>query len=497
MERSYITKLSLIFCLAVLWFPSYATAWSVVNTEDGMPLMGIMSISSHERGFVVSTADDIYFSGDGKNFTRLSGQGTLYRITATHVDQEHIYAASARGIMVYDGKTWREFSRLRGVTGLSGTGVSGSLFAWDQRRVYIIEDGSYESITPGTRGNVVGAVFWGDEIYSLWEDSLRSVGEGFSRGRILSGPGGESAITEGDEEDYDDAVERYVSVSAGKGSMAVASGRAVYLRNERNWENVPLIGLSGEIAEVVITPNEELLALTSRGVFVYRRVERSWDRITPLMRDLDIFRARSFGDNIDILAAGRNRLFFCRAVSKNNSSSFQASPETHHVHPRQAPPIRMVQEMAIEHAEVSPEKVASWRESAATQALLPRLSLRFRCTDSDNSRIYTSATTNYIIQGPRRIGYDYTVGLDWDFSQLIWNRDQTTIDTRSRLTVKLRMEVLEEVNRLYYERERLVERIKSTGPEDAPETGMMELKLRELEAHLDGFTGGGFSENML
>ena len=63
---------------------------------------------------------------------------------------------------------------------------------------------------------------------------------------------------------------------------------------------------------------------------------------------------------------------------------------------------------------------------------------------------------------------------------------------KARNTIELRDQVLERVNRLYFERLRVRTRLGALGP-DAPERGELEIRASELAAQLDAWTGGLFS----
>jgi len=88
------------------------------------------------------------------------------------------------------------------------------------------------------------------------------------------------------------------------------------------------------------------------------------------------------------------------------------------------------------------------------------------------------------------------LSLKWDVGDLIFNGDQTSIDVRSRLMVQLRDDILNEVTRLYFELKRL--RLELTGADILEGNSRIEKELRaqELEASIDGLTGGFFSRSL-
>jgi hypothetical protein len=81
----------------------------------------------------------------------------------------------------------------------------------------------------------------------------------------------------------------------------------------------------------------------------------------------------------------------------------------------------------------------------------------------------------------------------WNLSDLIWSEQQRLIDSQVRLMVELRNDILDEVNKLFFERRRLKWEIFS-GALDSKKRTEKELKLQELSASLDSLTGGLFSQ---
>jgi hypothetical protein len=158
------------------------------------------------------------------------------------------------------------------------------------------------------------------------------------------------------------------------------------------------------------------------------------------------------------------------------------------------PTIEQVQQMAIHYAEVEPEKIQRWRRQAAVQALLPTFSVSLNPSLTDYRHWDSGTNPDSLLKGERDV--DWNTSVSWDLAELIWNDDQTSIDTRSKLMVQLRDDILDEVTRSYFERRRLQLEL-LTDPSADPKTQLeKELRLQELTAILDGLTGGWFSNRI-
>ncbi|MGB2705644.1 MAG: hypothetical protein WBC74_02140 [Candidatus Omnitrophota bacterium] len=74
------------------------------------------------------------------------------------------------------------------------------------------------------------------------------------------------------------------------------------------------------------------------------------------------------------------------------------------------------------------------------------------------------------------------------------SNSQTTIDIRSKLMVQLRDDIVDEVNRSYFERRRVQIELLTDPPSALPEILKKRLRIQELTATLDGLTGSRFSK---
>jgi ligand-binding sensor domain-containing protein len=145
------------------------------------------------------------------------------------------------------------------------------------------------------------------------------------------------------------------------------------------------------------------------------------------------------------------------------------------------PSIEEVQQMGIRYNEVHPDKIKKWRNQLKVRALFPTINWSYDKT------IYGTAAGQFAT-GPR----DWGLTFGWDLGNFVWNSYEDDVDTRSRLNTQLRLDILDEINRVYFERLR-TKRDMLTANLNEEELFQKQLRLKELTAILDGYTGGYFT----
>jgi len=92
------------------------------------------------------------------------------------------------------------------------------------------------------------------------------------------------------------------------------------------------------------------------------------------------------------------------------------------------------------------------------------------------------------------------LSLTWDFRDAAFEPESIDVSREARLVIALRDDVLDEVNQLYFERLSVVSRLSaptvSQGEAPPVDRAALELRLMQLTAGLDAWTGGGFSEQL-
>ena len=229
-------------------------------------------------------------------------------------------------------------------------------------------------------------------------------------------------------------------------------------------------------------PPYTLLISSSQGLY---KVNLFSQKITPLYKGLGSQDIRFFVnvDNKHLILCTSQGLFESENKNFLQNTDFKSYPLSF-----DEPSIQEVIQATIEYNEISPQKIKAWRKQSRLRALLPQVSLNY-----SKSIWGTSGGASYegkAFVGPR----DWSITLSWDIGDLIWDSSQTDIDTRSRLNTQLRLDILEEVNRIYFERKRLIEELLNTPPQNTQEITEKKLRIEELTSALDYYTGGLFSK---
>jgi len=257
----------------------------------------------------------------------------------------------------------------------------------------------------------------------------------------------------------------------------------------RNWERKLFSNLGEvEIRHIICVDKPDVLCLaTNKGVF---KITLNKSQAQELYRDIPTRNVRmvAIGNEAGIWAVADKGLFKTAEMVKENISQEDSYLQEYEFYFRDEPTIREVQEAAVRYAEVHPDKIKHWRAQARIKAFVPEFDLDYDKTVTTA----LGATYDRVQVGPR----DWGMSLKWNLADLIWSTDQTSIDVRSRLMVQLRDDVLDEVNRLYFQRRRLKLELLLEPSDDLKERLEKRLRLEELTAGLNALTGGYFSRRI-
>jgi hypothetical protein len=157
------------------------------------------------------------------------------------------------------------------------------------------------------------------------------------------------------------------------------------------------------------------------------------------------------------------------------------------------PDVRAVQEMVLDYSKTDPRYVKEWLDASKNAAWLPELTVGYDYDDgSDFDYTYETDPDGALEGSGTDNGQKVSVRAKWRFDRLVMSSDRIRVISETQDIVKLRDKVLEEVTRIYFDRRRLqVDMLMNPG--DVKAQLKNELRLEELTAQIDAYTGGRFS----
>ncbi len=158
------------------------------------------------------------------------------------------------------------------------------------------------------------------------------------------------------------------------------------------------------------------------------------------------------------------------------------------------PEVRDVQAMVLEYSKTDPRYVNEWLRAAKNAAWLPELTIKYDY-GNDYGYDYTYEVTEDGELEGADVGNDHGVAVTakWKLDELVMSSDRIRVISETQDIVKLRDKVLDEVTRLYFDRRRLQIDMLLAGGGDLKGQIKNEMRLQELTAQIDAYTGGRFS----
>jgi hypothetical protein len=160
------------------------------------------------------------------------------------------------------------------------------------------------------------------------------------------------------------------------------------------------------------------------------------------------------------------------------------------------PPVEALRAAATALVLAEPERARSLVARARYAGWLPELRLRGdrRFARGEKVDLGASVTTPL---APVGIDSDndlrYEARLNWDLSRIAFNPDEIGAQFQALKAADARREVELAVIRLYFERRRLKAESTAADVTDVTAVFKLELRIAEIEAELDAWTGGAFS----
>ena len=283
--------------------------------------------------------------------------------------------------------------------------------------------------------------------------------------------------------------------------LATANGVFQSYDSGHRWEPLPRSGLqSAVVYQLAYSGKKGLLyAATPRGVYAYDARAQKW---AGLFEGLARDRAQS------IAVLDEEKLL---AITGEGFVQYPLGPFTPETAPGMTlyqpreetlallkellalePSAREVHKHVIQYANVGNGKIKRWQALSRIAGVLPTFSFGKNLDRNPSISTYSGK----YITGPEDVSKGWDADVSWDFGDTVYSSDQTSIDSREKMMVELRNDLLSESTRIYYERRRLQIDLVFTPPLSEQEHLENLLRMDELTALLDGMTEGFFTKKL-
>lgn len=164
---------------------------------------------------------------------------------------------------------------------------------------------------------------------------------------------------------------------------------------------------------------------------------------------------------------------------------------------KREPKVRELHQAAAKYALVSHNRITSLVSRAQFSAWLPEFRARYnRNVDDDRTTVFPTSTTPILTSQSTDLDHRFEFRATWDLDKLIFNQNELRVYQQLKRLIELRVDVMKEVTKLYYERRRLQVDLIVRPPNTLLGRVRRMLRLQELAADLDALTGGHFSRRM-
>jgi len=412
-----------------------------------------------KEGFLYAgNKDELYFSDNqGQSWRRLYRSSKEEILTSfTIIDNNHLYLGTSKGIIVSQdrGRSWQKLS-------LGSFYTLKMIYDPYHKFLYILTEKGLYRLKPDTK--------FFERIFIQ---------------RKYLNQDKEPNLTEEDSESQPNYTYKVKDIDVdNQGNLYIATHEGIWVSYDKgnSWNLLSDLGLLRKDIDLLYIKNSKLYAINSSGLFLYKK--EKWQELSLNLPVLEI-RALTEDERGNLYIATNKGLF--KSINKNYSNNDNVYEDNFEALFKDEPDILEVQKKALSYAGiVEPSQIQKHRTLARLKAILPTLNF-----DYDKTVTYYSNTnsTRFAV-GP----FDWGISLSWNLADIIWSEQQRLIDSQARLLIELRNDLLDQVNKLYFERIRIKQELFLENLEFNKRKEKI-IKLKELTASLDALTGGYFSQ---
>ena len=516
--KSINTIFILLFCISLSSADELPGWREIALSLGGARIKAVVTNGKDGQAIYVGTDKGVYIvRGERSLLTRIPELSLSGDTNALFIkeDGRTVLAGTQNG--AYEtrdqGKTWQGIYSGQAVLAIAS--LDGQIFIGTANGMFAKKDSEeYFSRLPGQSGREASYVLRvsGQQIYSLGDEHLYLIRpETRTADIIFSVSGKEDGAEDANDnvQESEEKNERFLrAIEIYEGTVSVASVRGIYESRDsgRTWREVPSDGVAltqvNDLALVdPLNGNGTLCAGTDRGLSC---------RINGLWRPVDdsipggTVRCLVKGKGGEFFVATEKGIYILPQATERNLATLAHEPvagdcqfkdyASFEEHFSQEPSIKDVHAMAIRYSDTDQRKIETWHRQSRAKAFLPHFSVGVARDTGDLWHWDTGPNPDVLQKGREHRDWDMTV--TWELADLVRSTDQTSIDSRSKLMTELREEVLDQVTRIYFERRRLQIELVSCVYPAAGERMAAEMRVHELTALIDAYTGGEFTSRL-
>jgi len=161
------------------------------------------------------------------------------------------------------------------------------------------------------------------------------------------------------------------------------------------------------------------------------------------------------------------------------------------------PTVRDVHGAAVRYALVTQGRITGLMGRARFSGWLPEFRARYnRNIDDDRTTVFPTATSPILTSQSTDLDHRFEFRITWELDKLIFNQSELRVYRELKKLVELRVDVMKEITKLYYERRRLQVDLIVRPPRTLLGRVRRMLRMQELTADMDALTGGYFSRRL-
>lgn len=280
----------------------------------------------------------------------------------------------------------------------------------------------------------------------------------------------------------------------------LATSKGVFQsRNGLDWQPLSGSGLRSAHPKRLAwnSKTKQLIGIGEDGFFIFNSSDGKWQIQNEGLAKTHLFSTLQLKASDGLLAVNAEGLW--KWVEKSSSGPISAdNARAFNKLIRLEPSARDIHKRVIRYSDTGNGKIKRWQAQSRVAALLPNVSAGKDWGTSNNIDLDRAGTNDpdRFIDGPWDRDRGADISASWDLGDFIFSSSQTSIDSRSKLMVDQRNDLLSEATRLFYERRRLQAEIIYAPVADEKTHWDRLLRLDELTALIDALTDGYLSKQL-